>query len=71
MVIACPVEWQIFHHEGGNKAIFQRHPLARVSSVTFTRAATDSLKIASENDRVEVYQPYRGRYLSRFYKKIW
>ena len=36
-----------FTMKEGTKAIFQRHPLARVSSVTFTRAATDSLKIAS------------------------
>lgn len=44
MVIACPGSGKSFTMKEGTKAIFQRHPLARVSLVTFTRAATDSLK---------------------------
>ena len=44
MVIACPGSGKSFTMKEGTKAIFQRHPLARVALVTFTRAATDSLK---------------------------
>ncbi|MGQ4645095.1 UvrD-helicase domain-containing protein [Raoultella ornithinolytica] len=44
MVIACPGSGKSFTMKEGTKSIFQRHPLARVSLVTFTRAATDSLK---------------------------
>lgn len=44
MVIACPVEWQILHHEGGNKSHFSTSSIGPGILVTFTRAATDSLK---------------------------
>ncbi|MDR8378980.1 hypothetical protein FPK36_26880, partial [Acinetobacter baumannii] len=36
MVIACPGSGKSFTMKEGTKSIFQRHPLARVSLVTFT-----------------------------------
>lgn len=61
MVIACPGSGKSYTMKEGTKAIFQRHPLAKVSLVTFTRAATDSLKNSLQKmieprfmDRIEV-----------------